>query len=94
MEKKKSNSNDRSAKKKKKKKKKKRTPIWIDAVSILENTYIIMNRILVEIGMVKAILMRSQMEKGEYVIGQGEYYHHLYTVAKNLANLCLYFRVL
>ena len=59
-------------KKKKKKKKKKRTPIWIDAVSILENTYIIMNRILVEIGMVKAILMRSQMEKGEYVIGQGE----------------------
>ena len=46
---------------KKKKKKKKKT---VETVSILENIYIIMSRILVEIGMVKAILMRSQMEKG------------------------------
>lgn len=45
----------------KKKKKKKKT---VEAVSILEDIYIIMNRILVEIGVVKAILMRSQMEKG------------------------------
>lgn len=44
-----------------KKKKKKKT---VEAVSILEDIYIIMNRILVEIGVVKAILMRSQMEKG------------------------------
>lgn len=34
----------------------------VEKASILENIYIIMNRVLLEIWMVKDILMRSQME--------------------------------
>lgn len=50
--------------------------------------HIIMNRILVEIWMVKAFLMRSQMGMRNIIIGQWKKGDPYYKRAKNLAELC------